>query len=643
MIGGDASPGSRQRRLEVDCALADVLFERSTIDLTRRGHEALSLLEESPLPTAVFDAATRTPRLLNAAWRARFGALDAYKMVPGVDEAVRTGVTMHVPELALELDSRFAYYAATVRASGDELRATATVIIVCVDITDEVIARQLGVDADALVWGGPIEGDPDYFNRRWSTFAETHSTWQHAVHPGDLTKCNENLRWVIRARGSTDIEVRLCRADGEYRWHRVRFALASSGARWFGTASDIHDAHEAAFARDELLARERAARADVERANRLKDQFLATVSHELRTPLTTIVMWEGILRSEHHDPKLRAKALDAIRQSVDVQSRVVGDLLDVSRAIAGKLHVDLRPVDLEQVIVGALDSVAGLVKEKQIVLERRGTQPSGTVNGDAARLRQVLVNLLTNAVKFTDRGGCVTIAASRRGRSITIEVEDNGRGIAPELLPHIFEPFRQTDNSPLNWESGLGIGLTIAKQLVELHHGTITASSPGLGQGTKLSLVLPAARRSATPRHGVPRRVGLERMRVLVVDDDERLRDALTVLLDRAGAVVESAESAAVARTLIARCAPDALVCDIAMPGEDGYAFIRGLRAGGGDVAAIALTASATEADAGRALAAGFDRHLGKPVDFERLASTIAEVIVAHRARSGQRGKTPTA
>jgi signal transduction histidine kinase/CheY-like chemotaxis protein len=633
----------RERRLDVACRLTDALLGVGPAPGRR---EVLDIVEDWELPTAVFDVANGTPRLANAAWRALFGTRDAYAGIAGIagiDEVSRTGVATHLVELALELEGRPVYCAATLRPSRDELGATTCVIVVCTDITDEVVARQLAVHADALAWSARCEGHADYVNLRWSTYTKSGSDWRHAIHPGDVEKCNNALVWAVRERGSADIEARVRRADGEYRWHAVRFSLASSGSRWFGTAIDIHDTRHAAAERNELLARERAARADAERANRLKDQFLATVSHELRAPLTAMVLWGGILRDDSVAPELRAKAHDAIQQSAEVQARVVGDLLDVARAIAGKLHIDIRTVEVEQLVRGALDAITPAALAKQIVLDRRGTLVGGELLGDAVRLRQVLVNLLANAVKFSEPGGRVTIGVSRRARSITIEVEDRGRGIAPELLPHLFEPFNHAGDSSRHGEGGLGLGLAIAKQLVELHRGTIVASSDGPGHGTTLTVVLPAvaSRRAAPASHRVGYAPGLDHARVLVIDDDPRVREALAVLLDRAGAVVDTADSAAMARVRIADCPPDALVCDIAMPVEDGYSFIRGLRGSGGDIAAIALTAHATETDVSRSLAAGFDRHLAKPVEFERLVASIAELVGARRepSRSGEPGE----
>jgi signal transduction histidine kinase/ActR/RegA family two-component response regulator len=620
-----------EHHLDVACRLTDALIG---IEPVQRRRNALDLVEQSELPTAVLDLANRTPRLLNAAWRALFGTRDAYAAFAGIDEVGRTGVAIHLAELALELDGRPAYCAATLRPSCDELGATASVIIVCADITDEVIARQLAVNADALVWSGVCVEDPDYLNRRCTAYAASGPPWGRAIHPGDVARCHKALACVVRKRGSIDLEARLRRADGEYRWHRVQFAIASSGPRWFGTAVDIHDVRSAAAERNELIALARTAHADAEQANRLKDQFLAAVSHELRAPLTAMVLWEGILSDASIDDTMRARAHDAIHQSARVQSRVVGDLLDVSRAIAGKLHVDLHTLEVEPLVQSAIDAIAPIAQLRQITIDRRGTLAADAVLGDAVRLRQVLGNLLANAVKFTDPGGRVTVGVARRGRSVAIEVEDTGRGVAPKFLSRMFEPFIQTDDdaSP-HREGGLGLGLAIARQLVELHHGTIAASSPGVGRGTTVTVVLPAAaRRTQAPSRDIGGAACLDRARVLVIDDDPRVRDALALLLERAGAVVDTADSAVMARARIAHRAPDALVCDIAMPGEDGYSFIRGLRASGGDTAAIALTAHATEADVSRALTAGFDRHLAKPIELARLLANINELVVARRA-----------
>jgi signal transduction histidine kinase/ActR/RegA family two-component response regulator len=528
-LGIDDPATPMERRLDVACALVHALIARPASDRPADQAEVLALFEELALPAAVFDAG-HAPRLANEAWRALLGARSGVFPSTHVDEVLRTGARLHLPELALVLDDRVTRGAATLRPIRDGAGATTGAIVLCTLLTGE---------------------------------ASTEAT------------------------------------------------------------------------RAELLARERAARADAERASRLKDQFLAVVSHELRAPLTTMLLWEKVLR-ETADVAMRAQALDAIHESALSQSRLVDDLLDVSRGICGKLHVGLRPLDIERVLREALEAIAPAALAKQIALARRGAPIAAEVQGDAARLRQVLDNLLTNAVKFTEPGGRIAVAVGRQDRSIVIDVEDSGRGLAPESLPRLFEPFSQFDESLMCVNGGLGLGLAIAKQLVALHHGELTAASPGPGRGATFTLRLPIAEAGygASSAGGIARRRTLDRVRVLIIDDDRRVRDALTLLLDRIGAVVDTAESAESARAQIALRVPDALVCDIAMPDEDGNSFIRRLRASGSSeepIPAIALTAHAMEADVERAIAAGFDLHLAKPIDFERLVESIGELLAAHR------------
>ncbi len=398
--------------------------------------------------------------------------------------------------------------------------------------------------------------------------------------------------------------------------------------------TDEDDARERAAQAElelaELAARERAARADAAQAHRLKDRFLTAVTHELRAPLTTMLLWEKVLRDDTADGALRAQALDAIHQSALAQSRLLGDLLDVSRAISGKLRVALRPVDLERLLRAALEAIAPAARAKQIVLDRRGERIAAEVQADGDRLRQVLDSLLDNAVKFTESGGRITVAVAQRDRMVSIDVEDTGRGISPERLPDLFEPFHQLDDASARVDGGFGLGLAIAKHLIALHHGELTAASEGPGRGATFTLTLPIAdqrRATQAPRgaHGPE----LAHVRVLVIDDDPRVRRALALLLGRAGAVVDTVESAEAARAQIALRPPAVIVCDVTLHAEDGNSFIQRLRASGQTIPAIALTAYAMESDVQRALDAGFDVHLAKPVDFDRLAEHIEELAAA--------------
>jgi signal transduction histidine kinase len=630
-IGGTAT--SLQRSLDVGCTLVHVLITRFLND-PRLDADVLELLEELALPAAVYDAAGRKPQLVNGAWHVVFGSHALPSSVDArFDEVVRTGASVHVAEVALEQGGRPAYCAATLRPIRDPAGAITGVIVVCAQTTDDVIARRLAVDPDTPVASGPSTGGFDYGNRAWRMYAGDASTcsWETVTHASDLHGCVLALSEASRRRVATEVEARLHRSDGEYRWHRIRFTVTDPGPRWFATATDIDDA-QAEAERTALLARERAARAEAEQASRLKDQFVAAVSHELRTPITTMLLWEKVLCDDRVDAAARAQAISAIHESAATQSRLVDDLLDVSRAISGKLHVDLRVVDLEHVLGEALAAIAPHALAKEITLERRGAPITTEVQGDDARLRQVFDNLLSNAVKFTDRGGRIGVTVVREGRSIIIDVVDSGRGIAPELLQRVFEPFSQSEDSLTETAGGLGLGLTIARQIVALHHGALVATSAGRGQGTTFTVTLPIAsgRRPALASPGRPLR-SLARVRILVIDDDQRVRDALALLLDRAGAVVDTAESAEAGRARIASSLPEAVLCDIAMPDEDGYSFVQRLRASGARIPVIALTARATESDARRALAAGFDLHLAKPIDFERLVENIDELIAARR------------
>ena len=633
-----------QQRLERQAALGEALLDRCEPDPTlepavaaRRRHEALDLFEHSPLPLAWFDRDGTALRVASAAWREEYGTSGEAPpaMFVAVTDVGETGDPEFVAQLALAVAGPPAYRAVVLRATRDRRGTISGVIVVTADITDEVVARELDARPDDAICGGPTGGLADYMNARWRAYAGTAGV-RTSVHDEDVPRSSSAYAEAMRDRASTSFEARLRSTSGAYRWHRVRFVMASGGQRCFAVATDVHDARHARSGRSDLVARERAARADAEQASRLKDRFIAAAAHELRAPVTTMLLWEKVLRDPTSDDALRAQALDAIHQSAQAQSRLVGDLLDVSRAISGKLFVDLRPIELEQIVVETVDSFAPAAAQKRITLERCG-RALGEVAGDAARLRQILGNLLSNAVKFTEPGGTILVTASHTNDAVEIAVVDTGRGIAPELLPHVFEPYVQMEDALTRSQGGLGLGLAIAKELAELHHGALTCTSEGPGRGATFRLRLPATfdrRYASSPPVGAHSARVLEGIRILLVDDDPRVREALAVLLERAGARVETAPSAEVARDCIAHAPPDALICDIAMPVEDGYSFIRRLRASGSQIPAIAVTGHATEQDAERARAAGFDRHLAKPVDVEGLAARIDELVSAARERA---------
>jgi signal transduction histidine kinase len=493
-LGIDGPAAQVERRLEVACALVHALIARPASDGPAERAEILTLFEELTLPAAVFGAGG-APRLANGAWRALLGARGAFPS-KYLDEVMRTGATTHFPELAIELDDCTASCAATLRAIRDGAGATTGVIVVCTLVIDDVVARDLAASDDALVWGGSVLGEPDYFNGAWGAytrdarrFARLYA-WKEAIHADDRASCVRAFDEAKARRTPLEVEARMRRADGAYRWHRIRFVIAP-GARWYAVATDIELARAEAE-REELIARERAARDAAEQAHRLAEQLVAAVSHELRAPLAAMQRWERVLRDEGSDAAARAQALDGIHESARSQERLVAELVDAARVIGGELHVDLRPLDLEGVLRGALEAIAPAALAKQIVLDR-GVQVVAEVRADAARLRQVLDTLLANAVRFTEPGGRIAVAVARQDRSIEIGIADSGCGIAPDLLPRVFEPFGRSRRPSASGAAGLGLGLAIARQIVALHHGELTAASAGPGRGATFTLRLPIA------------------------------------------------------------------------------------------------------------------------------------------------------
>jgi signal transduction histidine kinase/ActR/RegA family two-component response regulator len=396
-----------------------------------------------------------------------------------------------------------------------------------------------------------------------------------------------------------------------------------------------------AWIRDEALRVEISARSDAESSNRAKDEFIAMISHELRTPLGAILIWAQLLKSDSLDPAAVARAVGMIERSTKTLAQLIDDLLDASRIIAGKLSFEARPLELRPVVEAALDAAVPAAQAKDIAIERvLPAGPMPPVSGDPGRLQQVVSNLLANAVKFTGGGGRVEVRLERSGPTARITVADTGSGISPDFLPFIFERFRQADTTSTRKQKGLGLGLAIARQIVQLHGGTIEAASAGEGRGTTFTVTLPLlvlqppavpARTDDRPAHAPT----LEGITVLVVDDEEDAREAMAVLLGQAGARVVSVGGAADALDALDREQPDVLLSDIAMPGEDGYALIRRVRAGrgpnGGRIPAAALTAYATLDDRAKAIRAGYDEHIPKPVDPVRLVGAVALLVEAAR------------
>jgi PAS domain S-box-containing protein len=414
---------------------------------------------------------------------------------------------------------------------------------------------------------------------------------------------------------------------------------SGSVTRLLSISRDITEQKRADEERDQLLERERQARADAEHATQMKDEFLATLSHELRTPLNSIVGWVGVLKQDQSRETLR-KAIDVIDRNSRRQAQMIDDLLDVSRIVSGKLPLEAHAVSLVSLIDEVVASARTAANAKGVHLTTvYDTEPN--VNGDRARLQQVVWNLVSNAIKFTGRDGIVKVALHTVADCAEIEVSDDGQGIAPELLPHIFERFLQGDSSSTRRHGGLGLGLAIVKNLAEMHGGSVEASSAGPGRGAMFTVRLPL-RRSMQDRApeladtSSRSKPPLADVLVMVVDDEDDARDLVQRLLEDAGARVSACDTAQAAlQTIQDGLVPDVIVSDVAMPEQDGYDFmkrVRQMQAPMSSVPAAALTALARVADRRRALLAGYQTHLTKPVDPTELVATVANLA----GRSGK-------
>jgi CheY-like chemotaxis protein/nitrogen-specific signal transduction histidine kinase len=396
--------------------------------------------------------------------------------------------------------------------------------------------------------------------------------------------------------------------------------------------------------RQDLLTRERAARDEAERLSALKDEFLATLSHELRTPLNAVLGWAGMLQRGARDDETLQRGLATIERNARAQGQLIDDLLDMSRIISGTLRLDVQRVEPDKIIEAALGTVHPAAVAKRIDLRVDLDQRACPVLGDPGRLHQVMWNLLSNAVKFTPNGGMVQVMLSRDGEDVVIRVADSGIGIAPDFLPYVFDRFRQQDASITRRHGGLGLGLSIARQLVELHGGTIGVASPGEQAGATFTLRLPLAapELQAPPRAPVAAvqeagqltgQGGLAGIKVLLVDDADDTLDVLQEVLQHSGAIIMSASNARTALALLEREQPDVIVSDIGMPDIDGFELMRRIRrrsaGAGGAIPAIALTAFTRQDDRNKAMQAGFNDYLAKPVEPGSLVAQIAQAVGA--------------
>ena len=388
-------------------------------------------------------------------------------------------------------------------------------------------------------------------------------------------------------------------------------------------------------ARGHLLVRAERARAEAEAANRMKDEFLATLSHELRTPLTSLLGWSSVLREAKRDEKVLNQGLEAIDRNARVQAQLIDDLLDVSRIVSGKLNLDVRPLDISSVTRAAINVVRPAADAKNIKLDYSAEPGVGAISADSARLHQIVWNLLSNAVKFTPQGGQIMIRIEQDGPHAKITVKDTGQGIDAEFLPRVFDRFRQADSSTTRSFGGLGLGLAIVRHLVELHGGTVSAESEGVGKGATFSATFPLLTGRTEPiAHSgetcAPEILSLDGLRVLLVDDEAEAREIISTVIGRTGAEVKTCISASEALVKLVEWRPDVILSDIAMPEEDGYSFIGKVRSlpreKGGETPAAALTAYARDEDRVQALAAGYQMHIAKPIGASQLVTMVAKL-----------------
>jgi PAS domain S-box-containing protein len=503
--------------------------------------------------------------------------------------------------------------------------------------------RFLAESMPIITFTATPDGRMDYCNRQLTEF--TGLTCEELcasgrgpfTHP-DETEENERLwRHSIVSGEPFQFESRFRRADGIYRWHLTRAAAmrdAGGIVIWVGSSTDIDDRKSV----EETLVRQYH---ESEALSRAKDEFLATSSHELRTPLTSILGWSELLVTGGLDEETEREALDSIRQSAKAQSRLIDDMLDVSRLLTGKLELNSEPVDVAAALLLAIRAITPAAEKKNLTVEKSFARGISRVDGDPTRLQQIFWNILSNAVKFTPAGGRIRVRLSSVDSRIDVEVSDTGRGISREFLPRVFDSLSQEGGSSTREHGGLGLGLSIVKQLAQMHGGTVRAESAGEGTGATFTVSLPARHFSATieePRLHIRdlnqepaplEAVSIAGMRVLVVDDELDMRKLIATVLQGAGATVVMASSAAEAFHQLTAQSFDALVSDLAMPAEDGHSLTRRIRARDDDksrIPAVAVTAYGGPLQRQLALSAGFDDYVKKPFAPQDLVRAVAGV-----------------
>ena len=506
------------------------------------------------------------------------------------------------------------------------------------------------IEKDTIWWSEELYS---IYGLNSASFAASYEAYLERIHPEDRERAQEVVATALRDKQPFAFEHRIIRPDGAVRvvLGQGDLVLDRHGQpmRMMGSSQDITE-HRGAENERAALAREQAAREQAEEANRLKDEFLAILSHELRTPLNAIAGWVNLLKEGKLDPATTDRAVETIDRNVRVQSHLISDILDISRMTSGRLDLRFQPVQLASAIDGALDTMRPMARAKNVELKREVASLSGAVLGDPDRLQQIVWNLLSNAIKFAPDGGHVVVRLTEEGSVVRIQVEDDGPGIDPEFLPHMFERFRQRDSTGTRRHGGLGLGLAIVRNLVELHGGSVTAVNRGEGKGASFAVTLPLTkapetRGEATPDGALQRQDGdglrsksLLGTRILLVEDDQDSRELIAMYLSDCGAEVQAVSSAGEAISAVAARPPNLMISDIAMPGESGYDLIQKLRdlpeREGGATPAVALTAYAGTENASKALRAGFNAHMAKPVEMRDLVRKAEELIARTILRS---------
>jgi len=510
-----------------------------------------------------------------------------------------------------------------------------------------------------IMWTLAPDGNVNYLNQRWFEYTgRAHDEmlgmgWLEAVHPDDYKRLVEARTKHIKAGEGYEMEARLYCHDGTYRWHLVRtlpLRNESGGDEnsvllWLGTATDIDELKRAEQARAELLDIEQQARTEAEAANRAKDEFLATLSHELRTPLTPIMGWVRMLRNGTLEGDAATHGLTVIDKNAHSLLRLINDLLDMSAILSGKMRIEQLPIDLTEVLIEAVETVRTQADNRNIRIEANLCDDATTgpimIAGDRTRLVQVFWNLLNNAVKFSPEHSRIKVTCRRNeGRTAHVEVEDEGQGIAPDFLPHIFERFRQADSSNTRGYGGMGIGLALVKSFIEAHGGSVRAASEGRGRGTKFTVELPLFKTKEmeipSPVVALASQMLKEKdasVRILIVDDAPDTLDMLRATFESRGYHATLCQSAHDALRIARTTEFDAIISDIGLPEIDGYELIKQLRAVPHlrHTPALALTGYASQHDNELALSAGYNAHLAKPVDPALLLAQIEQQLLLTR------------